>query len=84
MRDPDGFNQDPHSPLAVDGNDEVRGEAIWGAKKALTAEVQAEYDAWFRRKVQERLDEARNPAAVFYTQEDAEAMMEARLEEPIA
>lgn len=55
-----------------------------GAKKALTAEVQAEYDAWFRRKVQERLDEARNPAAVFYTQEDAEAMMEARLEEPIA
>jgi hypothetical protein len=82
MPDPDGFNEEPQSPLAVD--EETWDESLWGPKKTLTAEEQAEYDAWFRRKVQEGLDDARKPDAVFYNQEEVEAMMEARLEERIA
>lgn len=84
MPDPDGFNEEPQSPLVLNEDEETWDETIWGPKKTLTEEEQAEYDAWFRRKVQEGLDYARSPDAVFHTQEEVEAMMEARLEERIA
>jgi hypothetical protein len=84
MPGPDGFSEEPQSPLAPAEDDEAWDEAVWGPQKTLTAEEQAEYDAWFRRKVQEGLDYIRRPDAIFHTQEEVEAMMEARLEERIA
>lgn len=80
MPDPDGFNEEPQSPLALNEDEETWDESIWGPKKTLTAEEQAEYDAWFRRKVQEGLEDARRPDAVFYSNEEVWAHVDALIE----
>lgn len=82
---PDGFEENPQVPLSADDKeDNVIDESIFGPKKKLTPEEQAEYDAWFRKKVQASLDHAKRPDAVFYTHEEVMARMRARLAKRIA
>ncbi|UVC10563.1 hypothetical protein IHQ71_08230 [Rhizobium sp. TH2] len=46
---PDGFEDHPQMPLSTDDEeDNVIDESIFGPQKTLTAEEQAEYDAWLR------------------------------------
>jgi hypothetical protein len=54
----------------------VTAEARAEEQDSEAARAAAEYDAWFRRKVQEALDEANN-GGEFQTQEEAEAEDEA-------
>jgi hypothetical protein len=83
--DPKGFEENPQLPLSADGDEEdAIDEGIFGPQKVLTAEERAEYDAWFRRKVQASLDYAKRPDAVFYTHEEVMQRMRARLERRIA
>jgi hypothetical protein len=76
MPGPDGFEENPQAPLAVDDEENVIDESIWGPQKKLTAEEQAACDVWFRRKVQASLDYAKRPDAVFYTHEEVMAHVE--------
>ncbi|MCB1445822.1 MAG: hypothetical protein KDJ87_08495 [Rhizobiaceae bacterium] len=69
---------------ADDDEDHVIDESIWGPQKALTPQEQADYDAWFRRKVGAALEYAKRPDAVFYTHDEVMARMRARLEKRIA
>jgi len=71
MSDRKGFEENPQVPLGADDDEEdVIDERFWGPQKKLTPEEQAEYDAWFRRKVQASLDYAKRPDAVFYTHDE--------------
>lgn len=82
--DPKGFEENPQMPLSADDDaDHAVDESIWGPQKTLTAGEQADYDAWFRRKVQASLDDARRADAVFYTHDEVMARMRARLEKRI-
>ncbi|CAN7414911.1 antitoxin PaaA2 family protein [Rhizobium sp. LjRoot254] len=82
---PDGFEENPQAPFSADDEEEnVIDESIWGPQKKLTAEEQASYDAWFRKKVQASLDYAKRPDAVFYTHEEVMARMRARIATRIA
>lgn len=79
--DPKGFEEDPQAQLSADDDKEnVIDESIFGPQKTLTAEEQAEYDAWFRRKVQASLDYASRPDAVFYTHDEVMHHVEELLE----
>ena len=81
MSGSDGFDENPQAPLATDdGEENVIDESIWGPQKVLTPEEQAEYDAWFRKKVQASLDYAKRPDAVFYTHDEVMAHVEALLD----
>lgn len=83
--DPKGFGENPQMPLSADGDaDHIIDESIWGPQKTLTPEEQADYEAWFRRKVGAALDYAKRPDAVFYTHDEVMARMRARLEKRIA
>ena len=69
--DPKGFEENPQMPLSVDDDeDNVIDESIFGPQKVLTVVEQADYDAWFRRKVQASLDYAKRSDAVFYTHDE--------------
>jgi hypothetical protein len=70
MSGPDGFEENPQASLEADDDEDVIDESIWGPQKKLTAEEQAEYDAWFRKKVQASLDYVKRPDAVFYTHDE--------------
>ena len=78
--DPKGFEENPQAPLAADDEDDAIDESIWGPQKVLTPEEQADYDAWFRRKVQASLDYAKRPDAVFYSHEEVMQHMKELLE----
>jgi hypothetical protein len=80
MSDPDGFEENPQTPLAADDDDDLDDENLWGPQKTLTPEEQAEYDAWFRRKVQASLDYSKRPDAVFYTHEEVMQHMQELLD----
>lgn len=81
--DPKGFEENPQAALDVD-DDEALDESLRGPQEALTPEEQADYDAWFRRKVQASLDYAKRPDAVFYSHEEVMQRMRDRLERRIA
>jgi hypothetical protein len=70
MAGPNGFEENPQAPLGADNDEDGIDESIWGPQEKLTAEEQADYDAWFRRKVQASLDYAKRPDAVFYTHDE--------------
>jgi vacuolar-type H+-ATPase subunit E/Vma4 len=53
-------------------------------QKKLTAEEQAEYDAWFIRRVETAVTASKQPDAVVHSHEDVMAMMWEILEERIA
>jgi hypothetical protein len=85
MPGPDGFEENPQTPLEADDDEEdVIDESIWGPQKELTPEEQAEYDAWFRRQVEKSLEYSRRPDAVFYDHEDVMKRLWERLEQRIA
>jgi hypothetical protein len=85
MSGSDGFEENPQTPLQPDDDEEnIIDESIWGPQKKLTPQEQAEYDAWFRKKVQASLDYAKRPDAIFYTHEEVMARVKARLEQRIA
>jgi hypothetical protein len=69
MADLDGFDENPQSPLDSD-EPHVIDESIWGPQKVLTPEEQADYDAWFRRKIGKALEDIKNPDAVFLTHDE--------------
>lgn len=80
MSRPDGFEENPQTPLQADDDEEnVIDENIWGPQKKLTPEEQADYDAWFRRKVEAALEYSRRPDAVFYSHEEVMARADALL-----
>jgi hypothetical protein len=69
--DPKGFEEGPQMPLSADDDEEnVIDESIFGPQKMLTQAEQADYDAWFRRKVQASLDYSKRPDAVFHTHDE--------------
>lgn len=71
MAGQNGFEENPQSPLQIDDDAEnIIDASIWGPQKKLTPGEQAEYDAWFRRKVQKSLDYAKRPDAVFHTHDE--------------
>lgn len=79
MADPDGFEENPQSPL--DGDEpHVIDESIWGPQKVLTSGEQAAYDAWFRKKVGKTLQEIKDGTAEFYTHDEVMAHVEALLD----
>lgn len=78
--DPKGFEENPQMPLSEDDEENVIDESVFGPQKVLTAEEQAEYDAWFKRKVQASLDYAKRPDAVFYTHDEVMQRMKELLE----
>lgn len=85
MSGSDGFEENPQVPFDADEDAEnVIDESIFGPQKKLTAEEQADYDAWFRRKVQASLDYAKRPDAVFYSHDEVMERMRQRLEKRIA
>jgi hypothetical protein len=84
MSGPDGFEENPQAPLEADDEDDVIEESIWGPQKKLTAEEQAEYDAWFIRKVEKSVEYSKRPDAVFHDHEDVMKRMWDRLERRIA
>jgi hypothetical protein len=84
MPGPDGFEENPQAPLEADDDDHVIDESIWGPQKKLTAEEQAEYDAWFIRRVETAVTASKQPDAVVHSHEDVMAMMWEILEERIA
>lgn len=71
--DPKGFEENPQAPLAADDEDDAIDESIWGPQKVLTLEEQAEYDAWFRRKVGRTMENIRNGTQKYYTHEEVMA-----------
>jgi hypothetical protein len=78
--DPKGFEENPQVSLAAeDDEDEAVDESIWGPQKVLTAEEQADYDAWFRRRVGAALEYSRRPDAVFRSHDEVMASAEALL-----
>lgn len=78
--DPKGFEENPQMPLSADDDaDNVIDESIWGPQKTLTPEEQADYDAWFRRKVGAALEYAKRPDAIFYSHDEVMARAEALL-----
>ena len=80
--DPKGFEENPQAQLSADGDEEnVIDESIFGPQKVLTAEEQAEYDAWLRRKVSRSMARIADGTAVFRSHEEVMADMKAYLEE---
>ena len=80
--DPKGFEENPQAQLSADDDEEnVIDESIFGPQKVLTAEEQAEYDAWLREKVTRSLQRIADGTAVFRSHEDVMADMKAYLEE---
>ncbi len=80
--DPKGFEENPQAPLSTgDDEENVVDESIFGPQKVLTAEEQAEYDVWLRRKVSRSLARIADGTAVFRSHEDVMADMKAHLEE---
>jgi hypothetical protein len=78
--DPKGFEENPQMPLTADDDQEnVIDESIFGPQKVLTPEEQADYDAWFRRKVGAALEYSRRPDAVFVPHDEVMARAEALL-----
>lgn len=69
MPDPDGFDENPQAPLESDEENMI-DESIWGPPKVLSAEEQADYNAWFGKKIQASLGYAKRPDAVFYTHDE--------------
>ena len=86
MSGSDGFGENPQAPLSANDNDEdnVVDESVFGPQKRLTPQEQAEYDAWFIRRVQKAVEASKRPDAVFHSHEDVMAMMWEILEERIA
>jgi hypothetical protein len=84
--DPKGFGENPQKPLAADedNDDEAIDESIWGPQKVLTAEEQADYDAWFRLKISRSMARIADGTAVFHKHEDVMARVRARLDRRIA
>lgn len=82
MSGPNGFEENPQTPLGAGGddNEDTIDESIWGPQKKLTAEEQAEYDAWFRRKIGRTLEEIKNGTAKFYTHDEVMAHVEELLD----
>jgi hypothetical protein len=77
MSGSDGFGENPQVPLEADDDEEnIVDESIWGPQKVLTPEEQADYDAWFRRKVGKTLEEIKNGTAKFYTHDEVMAHVE--------
>lgn len=74
MADPDGFEENPQSPLDADET-HVIDESIWGPQKVLTPGEQAEYDAWFRKKVGKTLQKIKDGTAEFKSHEDVMSEM---------
>ncbi len=83
MSGSDGFGENPQAPLSANDNDEdnLIDESVFGPQKKLTAEEQAEYDAWFRRKVGRTLQKIKDGTAEFKSHEDVMAEMEAYLKQ---
>lgn len=85
MAGPDGFEENPQTPLDSDDDEEnVIDESIFGPQKTLTPEEQAEYDAWFLRQVEKSFEYSRRPDAVYHDHEDVMKRMWERLEQRIA
>ncbi|MDB5523906.1 MAG: hypothetical protein JWM58_1669 [Rhizobium sp.] len=79
----DGFGENPQAPLESD-DDHIIDESIFGPQKVLTAEEQAEYDAWFIRQVEKAVEYSKQPDAVYSDHEDVMKRMWERLERRIA
>ena len=78
--DPKGFEENPQASLSADDDDDMIDESIFGPQTVLTPQEQADYDAWFRRKVQASLDYAKRPDAVFHSHEEVMQHMKELLE----
>jgi hypothetical protein len=83
--DPKGFEENPQARLSADGDeDDAIDESIFGPQKTLTAEEQAEYDAWLRGKVRRTLAKLADGTAVLHKHKDVVARLRARLDRRIA
>lgn len=81
----EGFEENPQVPLEADDDEEnVIDESIFGPQKKLTAEEQADYDAWFLRQIEKSFEYSRRPDAVYRDHEDVMKRMRERLEQRIA
>ena len=80
--DPDGFEENPQAPLSADDEeDNVIDESIFGPQKTLTAEEQAAYDDWLRKKVGRTMQRIKDGTAKFKSHEEVMAEMKAYLDQ---
>jgi hypothetical protein len=80
--DPKGFEENPQLPLsAEDDEGNVIDESIWGPQRVLTAEEQADYDAWLRKKVSRSMASIADGTAVFKSHEDVVNDMKSYLDQ---
>jgi hypothetical protein len=79
---PDGFEENPQMPLSAnDHEDNVIDESIFGPQKTLTAEEQAEYDAWLHKKISRSLQRIKDGTAKFMSHDEVMAEMKAYLDQ---